>query len=64
MLKTVSGWRYVVELSMGYDSAVFTSKDLYPSQGAAIDAMRAAYPEDDYPDAKRSVMADDEPVIA
>lgn len=59
-IETKHGYRYVATIPMGIESAVFTSKLVYPSIGAAIDAMREAYPESDYPDAKREYMADDE----
>jgi len=61
-IETKSGWRYVLEIPAGYESAVFTSKELYPSRGAAIDAMREKYPPKQYPSAKRSYIADEEAV--
>jgi len=61
-IRTRTGWRYVVKIPMGIESAVWVSKDLYPTQGSAIDAMSKAYPESDYPDAKRSIIMDDEPI--
>ena len=59
MIESGQGYRYVIDIPMGFESATWTSKLLYPSRGAAIDAMRLAYPDDDYPDAKRSTMEDE-----
>jgi hypothetical protein len=45
---------------MGYETARFVSKDLYPTIGRAIEALSKGYPESDYPDAIRSAIFDEE----
>ena len=59
-MKTISGYRYVVSIPMGFESAVWTSTELYPTLGHAIDAMLARYPEADYPDATYQTMPDED----
>lgn len=62
-IQTKQGWRYVVKIPMGFDTAQWVSKDLFSTQGRAIDAALKAYPQGDYPDATISVMEDDEVVV-
>lgn len=59
-IETIKGWRYVVEIPIGVESAVFTSSALYGSQGRAIDAALQAYPADEYPDAKIGTLEDED----
>ena len=58
-MELVKGWRYVFSLP----GCQWVSKQLYSTQGAAIDAMLKAYPPGDYPDGEYSTMADDEPRV-
>jgi hypothetical protein len=59
-MKKRSGYRYVVDIPMGYETARFVSKNLYPTLGRAIDAVNERYPESEYPDAVRSTLHDEE----
>lgn len=59
-MTTTTGYRYQISISMGVETAVWVSKILYATRGQAIDAMRNAYPDADYPDAERAVFEDEE----